>query len=265
MNSFFNKMLPVAAVVAGATILSGTASAQDGGIFSDLYVRGEAGAAFLAEDRGNWTPPGVSDPRITHSLDDETAFFGSIGFGAQVVPGIRTDLSLGYQSQMSVHGDPRSASDGSDPSTHADMDADVSSWQIMANVFIEPFALMNYDSPISPFVTGGIGVAFNKMDDWTRTSNEVAPTRLTRTFEGDTSTEFAWSIGGGVSADLDKLFGFERPVKLDLTYRYLNAGNVSGGSTPLPGEGAGVPREPFNFDLTSHVATIGVRIPFSMN
>ena len=55
----------------------------------------------------------------------------------------------------------------------------------------------------------------------------------------------------------------KRPVYLDLAYRYVDFGNVSGGGTPLPGNGAGDPIEPFNFDFTSHIVTVGLRFPFN--
>ena len=70
-------------------------------------------------------------------------------------------------------------------------------------------------------------------------------------------------IYGGVSASLGDLFGLGRPIDLDLTYRYIDAGKVQGGGTPLPGSGTSVPREPFNYDNTLHTVSIGVRIPFS--
>lgn len=252
------KILSLAGVVA-TSLAAGSALAQDAGSFErDIYMRLEAGGAFLGQNRGNWTGPGPADPQITHSLSNPGAFFGSVAVGTTVFDGLRTDLSLSYQSRMNVKGQWIAPAAGA---PHANMDVDVSSWIVMANVFAEPLALAGYESPIRPFVTGGLGVAFNQMDDWTRTN--PAAVQPVRTFEGNTETSFAWSIGGGVSASLGDLFGLGHPIDLDLTYRYIDAGKVQGGGTPLPGSGTSVPREPFNYDNTLHTVSIGVRIPFS--
>lgn len=228
-----------------------------------FYGRGEVGASWLAQDRGHWCGPGCavpppgSDPRITHDLDADPGFFGSLALGAVLMPGLRGDLSVSHTASRDVHGDWILPQDGS---THADMDADVSAWTFMANAYLEPLAMAGNTYPIQPFITGGIGVSFNRMSDWTRTNPTVMPVR--RTFQGETNAEFAWTVGGGVSASLGQFFD-GRDVTLDLTYRYMDLGNVKGSATPV-GTGAG-PDEPFNFEMTNHVVSLGVRIPFSAN
>ncbi|WP_417688134.1 outer membrane protein [Roseibium sp.] len=238
------------------------AFADDFSLLSSLYVRGEAGAAFLGENRGYWRGPGAGAERVTFSLNDNTSFTGMVGIGSEVIPGVRGDLSLGYLSEMQVQGR-RIAPSG----IHADhQKGDVSSWQVMANIFVEPLTLAGQDFPINPFITGGLGVSFNKMGEWTRRRDDLATSDpdYERSFTGATSTEFAWSIGGGVTAELNEIFGFSQPVYLDLTYRYMDLGKVKGGYRQTDGNGPS-PRESFNFDLVNHVATVGVRIPFSMN
>ena len=111
----------------------------------------------------------------------------------------------------------------------------------------------------TPFVTGGLGVARNTMGDWTRINPDAGRTR--RSFEGDTDTSFAWTIGAGVALDVGPVLG-SAPAKLELAWRYFDLGSVSGGTTALPGSGAGgTPVEALNFDVTDQVITLGLRIP----
>lgn len=254
-RSYLFAVLSAGAVVAGM----GAAFAQDASSIwpRDVYLRVEGGGAWLAEDRGHWHGPGPGDPRITFNIDDVGAFIGTAAIGATLYNGVRGDISLSYLSEMDIDANWISPL----PGPHANIYADVSSWLIMANLFVEPLALAGYESPIKPFVTGGIGVAFNEMDDWTRI-NPFAVGPAVRTFDGNTETEFAWSLGGGVSAEVGDWFGTGSPVEIDLTYRYTDAGEAKGGTTPVSDNG-NPPLEAFNYDNTFHAVSIGVRIPFS--
>ncbi|RNC96701.1 outer membrane protein [Oceaniradius stylonematis] len=237
-------------------------------VYPTWYVRGEAGGSWLAENRGFWCGPGCAvpppgqDPRIIFDLDSGVAFTGNVGVGAEVMQGVRLDVSAGYTGGQRVDADwNRSLTPPPVNFTeHADIDATVSAFTGLVNLFIEPLALGGNDSPIQPFVTGGIGFANVRMDDWVRTNSDPAHPRPTRVFEGSSATNFAWSVGAGVSADLEEVVG--QNVLLDLTYRYTDMGRVAGSGTPLPGQGNGVPEEPFNFNYRTHTVTIGVRVPF---
>ena len=101
------------------------------------------------------------------------------------------------------------------------------------------------------------------MGNWTRTNNATVnpPAQPVRTFAGDDATNFAWSIGGGFSVDLKETLN--RTAYLDLGYRYMDFGKVSGGFTPLAGNGNSTPIEPFNFKYTAHVVSVGLRFPFN--
>jgi opacity protein-like surface antigen len=112
---------------------------------------------------------------------------------------------------------------------------------------------------MTPFVTFGLGVAQNTMSEWTRINPDAGRTR--RSFEGDSDTGLAWSVGAGVSSDVGPVFG-SAPAKLEVTWRYFDLGSVTGGTEPLPGSGAGGnPVEALNFDVTNHVLAVGLRIP----
>lgn len=104
----------------------------------------------------------------------------------------------------------------------------------MGNLHIEPFHLPSVDTGwIQPFVTGGLGGAFNSFEDWSRTN--VAGPWIMRIFSGASETNFAgsgdWSVGGGVSLDIAMIIG--RSALVDVTYRDIDVGNVSGGTAML--------------------------------
>lgn len=231
----------------------------------DFYLRGEAGAGILAENRGHWWGPGgpPGDPRILFNLDGDTAYFGSIALGAEISTGVRGEVALSHLGGQNIDANWIAPAPVLPDTRHADINADVSSWTFMANLFVEPLALAGYNSPIRPFVTGGVGFAVNRMDEWTRYNPEAA--QVVRRWDGNTQARLAWSVGGGVSASLGDLFGTGTPVEFDLTYRYMDLGNVKGGGSPtFPGPPpSNSPYEPFNFDLTNHVVSVGLRIPFS--
>lgn len=236
--------------------------------YPNWYVRGEAGASWLAEDRGFWCGPGCAvpppgqDPRIIFDLRSGAAFTGNVAVGAEVYQGVRLDVSAGYTGGQQVDADwNRTLTPPPVNFTeHADIDATVSAFTGLVNVFVEPLALGGNTSPIQPFVTGGVGFANVRMDDWVRTNSDPAHPRPTRVFEGASTTNFAWTVGAGVSADLEEIVG--QNVFVDLTYRYTDMGRIAGNGTPLPGQGQGVPEEPFNFNYRVHSVTLGVRVPF---
>lgn len=138
---------------------------------------------------------------------------------------------------------------------HADITTSVSSTALMANGYYS-FDLGG-DPRYSAFVTGGVGVASNRVGEWTRTNASAA--RPVRVFEGASNASLAWNVGAGLSFDLAPRGS--RPIFLDLSYRYMDFGTAEGGSTPLKGSGNSTPVQPFTFDVTSHVIGVGIRIP----
>ena len=129
----------------------------------------------------------------------------------------------------------------------------------MANVFYAPLEARGSNSVFQPFVTAGLGVAQNEVGDWTRLNTATGAVRRTRTFEGDTTSNFAWSVGLGASLQVTRPGKW--PIIVETAYRYYDFGEAKGSSTPLPNQGLGQPVEPLTFEHTSHVVTLGVRIP----
>lgn len=240
--------------------VAGLAMTQSAYAEEGWYVRGEAGLNMLATGEGYWQGPGAADPRITWSLNDPVTWTGAVGLGYDWNNGFRVDKSIGIVGSMQVDGTFQSASDGSPATDHAtDIHAPVSAIYAMGNIFVEPLKLSGSDSPVQPFLTAGLGVANVSMGEWTRNRpNHPDPTRVTRSFSGDSQVNLAWSVGAGVSFELEDLLGSEG--YLDLTYRYTDLGQAQGGDVST-GVGSSSPVEPFNFRLASHALTIGLRMP----
>lgn len=263
--SFSNsKSAAFAAILLSSACLSAPALAEGG-----WYLEGAAGGTWLGDQPGYWQSPGPGDPRITYDVDGNATFAGFISVGKTVREGVRADFSLGVIGNQDIHADwvsPPPSADPDKPNDHANMDTSVSAITGMFNVSVEPLTLAGKNGAIQPFITAGIGMANVSMDNWTRTNNATnmggdPDFRPVRTFDGNSNLNFAWSIGGGVSVDITETM--KRPAYLDLSYRYIDMGNVSGGSEALPGNGNSVPIEPFNFDYTVHVVSVGLRIPFN--
>jgi opacity protein-like surface antigen len=219
------------------------------------YLRLELGAALGSAGDANWLPPGYpADPQVFFDLDMDTSAMAAIGIGHDYGNGWRGEVSLNLFGKTDFDG-PWSFTVPDTAGPHADVEGSVRSVALMANGY------RDFDSggKITPFVTVGLGLAQNTMSDWTRINPDAGRTR--RSFEGDSDTGLAWSVGAGVSWDVGPVLG-SAPAKLDLTWRYFDLGSVTGGTEPLPGSGAGGnPVEALNFDVNDHVIALGLRIP----
>ncbi len=261
------KLISAALGVAMVFVNSGQAAAQDAeGLFGARsasvtygpYARTEAGWSMAEPGDGTWTPPGVSDPRIMFDVDGKTSGFGAVAVGYDWQNGFRADLSVFGTGASDISASCASASDGSSCSTHVQsVNAEVSTRGLMANIFYAPLEARGSNSVFQPFIVAGIGIARNEVTDWTRSNPDSA--RPSRTFEGDTSSDLAWSIGAGASLQVSRPGRW--PIIVEAAWRYYDFGTASGGSTPLPDSGGSQPREPFSFDHESHVVTFGIRVP----
>lgn len=248
---------PVPPVVPPVIAAGGGDSADAAGARRSLgrYVRLELGAALGSAGDANWLPPGYpADPQVFFDLDLDTTAMAAVGIGRDYGNGWRGEVSLNLFGKSSFDG-PWSYTVPDTVGPHADVEGSVRSIALMANGY------RDFDSggKITPFVTVGLGVARNTLSDWTRINADAGRTR--RSFEGDSDTGLAWSVGAGLSWDVGPVLG-SAPAKLDVTWRYFDLGSVTGGTEPLPGSGAGGnPVEALNFDVNDHVLALGLRIP----
>ena len=241
-------------LIPGTGAGTGAAGGQAGAFQSGNYFRIELGAVQGSAGDANWQPPGPADPRVFFDLDINATAMGAIALGHSYGNGWRAEAALNVFGSTDFAG-PWSYTVPADPGPHADMEGSVRSVALLANGYYD----FTMGGKATPFVTAGLGVARNTMGNWTRINPEAG--RPVRSFEGNTDTSLAWTIGAGVAWDVGPVLG-SAPAKLELAWRYFDLGSVSGGTTALPGSGAGgTPVEALNFDVTDQVITLGLRIP----
>ena len=221
------------------------------------YVRIDLGGASGSAGSASWRPSGFpADPQVFFDLDGSSSPFAGFALGRSYGNGWRAEAALSIFGKSDYSG-PWSYTIPDTAGPHADMEATVTSMALMANG--------NYDfetvGKVTPFLTAGLGMSRNSIDSWTRINPDAG--RTTRSFTGGSDTGLAWSAGLGMSVDVGPVLG-SGPAKLELAWRYFDLGSVTGGSTPLPGSGSGgEPVTPLNFDITSQVVSIGLRIPLN--
>jgi opacity protein-like surface antigen len=252
------------AAVAATLALAGPIAAQDGeslfgvtsaGVTYGPYVRAEIGIGRSDWGDAYWLPPGPADPKVFFDFGNNDSATGGVAVGFDRMDGFRFDVSLNASGDRDATGD-WSSTAPSTPGPHAEITrAEIRSTVLMANAYFSPLEYMGRDEVVQPFVTAGIGVAWNRMSTWTRTS-ELSP-QPERSYEGDTTTDFAWAVGAGIAWSAARWQG--RPVLVDVTYRYRDLGEAKG-STTVIGTG-GEPREPLTVENRDHSITIGLRIP----
>jgi opacity protein-like surface antigen len=110
------------------------------------------------------------------------------------------------------------------------LEGSVDTTAFMANVFID----LHNDSPITPYLGGGVGFAALHMNDtYSVDADYYAP---------DDQVVFAFQAGGGLEVALN------RQLSLDLAYRYFGTSQASFVST--------------EFEVATHNATVGLRLKF---
>ena len=92
--------------------------------------------------------------------------------------------------------------------------ANIDTTSLFINSFydFQPFTISN--TPITPYVGGGIGISRNKMGITTQLTNGVPVSFI----EGHTTSEFAYKFSAGT------LFSLTEQLSLDVNYQYVNLG-----------------------------------------
>jgi opacity protein-like surface antigen len=77
---------------------------------------------------------------------------------------------------------------------------------------------------ISPYVTGGVGVAFNRGANYSETALENVTPRVSPAFDNHTNTKFTYSVGAGLDWQVSP------KLILSLGYQFQDLGSVSSGT-----------------------------------
>ena len=170
----------------------------------------------------------------------------SLGAGYQFNNNFRADFTGTYRSDFEL--------DDSIASTFGGNDTHKSDIEVLTVMVTGYYDFPSQNSMFKPYIGGGIGISRNKMGKTTVT-NPVGG--LTRTHSGSTENDMAWQL----------VFGLTSPMKnnksLDISYKYVDAGNIDSGSSSVSGN-AGGPFGPLPFDgvkgdMVFHEVTIGLR------
>ncbi|GLI40087.1 outer membrane beta-barrel protein [Geobacter hydrogenophilus] len=217
------RILIAAAAIAiwGMPAMSQATPARPGGYFS----------GFL----------GVSIPRDADV--SSTDFVNTFNDRVEFDPGIAVGGTAGYdygflrlEGELSYrHSEIKAVTDTSDGYRFPGVDGDLGALAVMANAFFD----MHNQSPITPYVGGGVGFAVLNLSDTTSTDGPL--------YDKGDDTVFAYQAGAGVEIALNPI------MSLDLGYRYF------GTSKATFDEGA-VTVTKFKFE--SHNALMGLRVKF---
>ena len=139
----------------------------------------------------------------TSADDDVTAFSVAYGhrFTENILP-IRLEIELSFRTDFDYSATPIFSS----APGLGDISSDINSHTLFANLYID----LLQDSPIIPYIGGGVGIAWNIWEDdyaWWWDDSE-------------TTTELAWNVGGGIALKLN------RRLMLDVSYHYIDFGEA---------------------------------------
>lgn len=232
-----SAIIATLALPALAILTVAPAAAQSG-----FYVRGDLGASISAGTGGNI----LNGDGFGNDFGTAVAISGGAGMYIPTPDWpfkLRADLTGGYRPGFSA--DHTGSLGGFTLTGHTNVD--------VATVLATVYADIPTGGPLTPYLGFGIGAAINSLDTVTYKFNGVPAA----TEGGTTQTNFAWSVGFGVSYPLGG------SLAIDAGYRYLDAGDVkSSGTIQVFGRPGTNQQAPVKSDLSAHELTLGLRYNF---
>ena len=119
------------------------------------------------------------------------------------------------------------------------VDGDVDVYAVMANAFLD----FHNDSPITPYIGGGIGVATIYISETSATIDGIRQP----IYADDDESVFAYQVGGGLDIALN------RQTSLDIGYRYFGTDKARFDSDWSQSK---------SFEIESHNVAVGIRFKF---
>ncbi|GJD49500.1 Putative adhesin RP828 [Methylobacterium crusticola] len=235
------------------------------------YLRGDVGASIYTTPKVSTLP--APDVVQYYNSDLGGGGFAGIGVGYQFNNWLRGDVTGEYRFSSGFRTNDRikaggSYTDGSglrtsyssqtDESTNGNYSAAV----VLVNGYVDLGTYYGF----SPFIGGGVGVAFNRMSGLSETSQNVTKVSYPDNpelagsqsggisggaYKTQTKNSLAWALHAGVS------YAVTPGLRLELAYRYLNLGEAgSGALNCFCGQVYG----PFKVkDIESHDIKLGMR------
>ncbi len=223
------RRLSLALVFAAATLVTAGAAparAQAPDWSKNVYLRLDSGASFTTSPNHNF---GTSD--------FDSSYLVSGGIGYRVMPHLRLDATVGYR------GDYQFRQTLGALSGRAGIDATVG----LDSAYYDIGTYAGF----TPYLGAGLGASSNHFG---RTALTFGA--LTGSVNGNTQTDFAYQLVGGVSYSITPNWA------LDFGYHYLDMGQLrTGNVTTIAGAGSfAVPRSVA--DLQAHEIQVGLRYSF---
>jgi opacity protein-like surface antigen len=191
-------------------------------------------------NKGQQDAEGVPPEPIDEEFDTSPVF--GVGAGYTFESGLRVDGTLrrlsGYETRDRVT---------SIPGPEVVLDVEASSYTAHINGYWD-FATSN---KVMPFIGAGIGLARHTTSDQIFKSGGV----VIGVIHGDTSTEFAYHVGGGVGIHLS------RSLVLEAAYRYQELGDARNNGTATF-FGADTTIDVIGFPMDAQEVTVGLRYTF---
>lgn len=197
---------------------------------------------------------GVSVPNNTNATTFDSnvnaTFNENAAFDTGVYAGGTAGFDFGFvrlEGEVSYRfSDIKSVTDNPSGFQFTDINGGLGALAVMVNSFVD----LHNQSPITPYLGGGIGFAVLHMDSITgfdsRTTATQGPGRVDL-YPDANDTVFAWQLGAGLELALTPF------MSLDLGYRFFETNNATFNSGFL---------NTSNVKLKSHNGTVGLRVKF---
>jgi opacity protein-like surface antigen len=222
------------------------------------YLRGDVGftaqqVGSLFNDQVNNGVAGITVNTVDKAFDGGTSF--GLGVGYQFNSFLRADVTGEYRFSANFHGLDITTFPNGFGGTAIGNDsysASMSSWLFLANLYAD----LGTWWCVTPFVGGGVGVAYNTISNFrdlaVGSNNTQFPITSTGFANSASTTSLAWALYGGLSYKVTPGFTVE------LAYRYLNLGKAQTGD--LVAFDGTQNLGPMQFrDLTSQDVKLGLR------
>ncbi len=257
-------LLPVTPALVGPAAASDESLSPPSG--TTLYVRADLGVASY--DASSFSQADLLDRggSFIEESFDQSVFVGA-GLGWRLSQHLRLDLTGEYRVGADVRAvdhveEVLSSPDGLITASTV-YEGEHTAFVGLANLYVDLVKWQGF----TPYIGGGIGVAHNRLKDFTTLSNGSFEDFATGDIRRETTTgeagnggktSFAWALMAGTSYDLSA------DTKLDLGYRYLHLGNDVAATTSLIECHCGTVGEPLKVSgLDSHEFRIGIRWEFN--
>ena len=190
---------------------------------SGVYIGGHIGAAGVETTDTDLFATSPINPRLQapYGNEREIGLAGGVSVGYDFKERYNTPVRL--EVNYTARSEATSEKNRGSSNDYLKLKQQTNLQTLMLNLWAD----IPTNTAFTPYVGGGVGVAFIDYD-----------VNATDYFYGTTSqhysgskktTNFAWSLGGGIAYDVNPEF------TVDLGYRFIDAGKVKTDSKPFPG------------------------------